>query len=529
MFGDFEAQRHWLEITWNLNVGDWYRQTEENDLLYWGLDYPPLTAYISLFFAWLSNFIFGKSEIIDLYLSRGKEDLITRLYMRVTVIFCDCIVFLPSAISCWKMVLSETCYRNGSNQQQQTYGKTVNEQIFLMFYLLACFCSPGLLLIDHGHFQYNGVCIGLAIAGCSFICYQARDQKSAWIMDVTGSVLFCLSLNFKQMALYYAPVFFFSLLRRCLQENSIMDKFKRLIVIGATVITTFSILWFPFCIFHATSETCLSSMQLVLQRLFPFNRGIFEDKVGNFWYVVSVLTDIREYIPLPSLVRSSTVITLIFLIPVCIFLSTRRINGIRFILALVVSSMTFFLFSFQVHEKSILLASVPASFLLPFDGPVICWFQLLSVFSMWPLLKRDGLQVAVVGCSVLYYGIVEIIGLINCSKKDSVQEMEKQGSVQELFGESFQSVASPKMQQVQVVVRSVLNYFIYLSYLGMFTLLMLEKFTTPPSRYPDLFPALNAIFSAGNFFIIYAYFSYLLWISKGDEERNVNFSAKKRS
>jgi alpha-1,3-glucosyltransferase len=45
--GDYEAQRHWMEITYNLNVRDWYRNTSDNDLSYWGLDYPPLTAYHS--------------------------------------------------------------------------------------------------------------------------------------------------------------------------------------------------------------------------------------------------------------------------------------------------------------------------------------------------------------------------------------------------------------------------------------------------------------------------------------------------
>eukprot|EP00954_Amorphochlora_amoebiformis_P007705 598177-Amorphochlora_amoeboformis.AAC.2 len=72
MFGDYEAQRHWMEVTVNLPVQvlylpekegmgeekgreeeegsdakDWYRNTTENDLQYWGLDYPPLTAYVS--------------------------------------------------------------------------------------------------------------------------------------------------------------------------------------------------------------------------------------------------------------------------------------------------------------------------------------------------------------------------------------------------------------------------------------------------------------------------------------------------
>jgi hypothetical protein len=34
MFGDFEAQRHWLEITLHLPVREWYFY----DLPYWGLD-----------------------------------------------------------------------------------------------------------------------------------------------------------------------------------------------------------------------------------------------------------------------------------------------------------------------------------------------------------------------------------------------------------------------------------------------------------------------------------------------------------
>ena len=43
MFGDYEAQRHWMEITNHLPTRQWYTY----DLQYWGLDYPPLTAYHS--------------------------------------------------------------------------------------------------------------------------------------------------------------------------------------------------------------------------------------------------------------------------------------------------------------------------------------------------------------------------------------------------------------------------------------------------------------------------------------------------
>lgn len=65
--GDFEAQRHWMELTLNLNTFHWYRQTQFNDLDYWGLDYPPLTAYLSQIHGFLYDFknffLFSKKNL----------------------------------------------------------------------------------------------------------------------------------------------------------------------------------------------------------------------------------------------------------------------------------------------------------------------------------------------------------------------------------------------------------------------------------------------------------------------------------
>jgi alpha-1,3-glucosyltransferase len=51
--GDYEAQRHWMEITLNLRSNEWYFNTTNNDLQYWGLDYPPLTAYLSWVYGYM--------------------------------------------------------------------------------------------------------------------------------------------------------------------------------------------------------------------------------------------------------------------------------------------------------------------------------------------------------------------------------------------------------------------------------------------------------------------------------------------
>lgn len=70
-FGDYEAQRHWMEITLNLPIQEWYRNSSSNDLTYWGLDYPPLTAYQSFIHGLFLRFFHPDS--VSLFTSRGHE------------------------------------------------------------------------------------------------------------------------------------------------------------------------------------------------------------------------------------------------------------------------------------------------------------------------------------------------------------------------------------------------------------------------------------------------------------------------
>lgn len=71
MFGDYEAQRHWMEVTVNLPARDWYEQTKDNDLQYWGLDYPPLSAYWALFLGQIAKLV--DPAMVALHSSRGYE------------------------------------------------------------------------------------------------------------------------------------------------------------------------------------------------------------------------------------------------------------------------------------------------------------------------------------------------------------------------------------------------------------------------------------------------------------------------
>lgn len=347
MYGDFEAQRHWLEITYNLPIGDWYRNTKSSDLGYWGLDYPPLTAYVSYILGALADICYP--EMVKLYDSRGCETYHSKLFMRVSVILCDIIVFIPIV-----MVLQYAMYNSysSSDSDRRKHRLQLNFTVSSLF-SLQC---PSLLLIDHGHFQYNAVSIGLTLIS---IYYLYVDK------DVYSSVFFCLSLNFKQMGLYYSPFFFVFLLCKCyFVSNRWIDRVKHLLKIGSTVIVSFALLWMPFCVFANSEdeETCVSSVLLVLSRQFPFSRGIFEDKVANLWFTLSRFIDYRAFVPLTSLIRFSLILTLLLLSPTMykIISSARKTAGNSYskcdltylLLCISTCSLAFFLASFQGNDNT---------------------------------------------------------------------------------------------------------------------------------------------------------------------------------
>ncbi|KAJ3103407.1 Glucosyltransferase-like protein [Physocladia obscura] len=115
LYGDLEAQRHWLEITTHLPSSRWYRY----DLQYWGLDYPPLTAYHSHLFGIIANYF--NPDWVALDASRGNEDPRLILFMRYSAILTDLVINMSA--------------------------ESLNVQNTLLFLALI---QPGLILIDHG-------------------------------------------------------------------------------------------------------------------------------------------------------------------------------------------------------------------------------------------------------------------------------------------------------------------------------------------------------------------------------------------
>jgi len=467
--GDYEAQRHWMELTYHLPIGDWYWY----DLEYWGLDYPPLTAYVSLFCGYFSDKLIG-ADSVALYTSRGYEDPIHKAYMRATVLLLDTLIYVSVA---WVSTKGSDKLHNRKSLWSLTFALT----------------QPALVLIDHGHFQYNCVSLGLALWG---FYYMTKDH---FLNCVIGSVFFCLALNFKQMTLYYAPVVFAYLLGRCFSKEA---KFflSRFCTLGITVIITFGILWWPFLYYLPSQNQDLSTgerLTHVIHRIFPFQRGLFEDKVANLWCALSTKPiSIRTRISESMQPLASMGLTLTLILPACCKLfcvgklnetSPKHHGDFQLLLwGSASTALAFFLASFQVHEKSILMALAPISLLVWSDSCFTHWFAIVATWTLWPLLCVDRLEVAYSCMMTLYLVLVWIfvdnypIGLSSCFNNN-------------------------------LMTRTILP----LSGFGMLSLHILQLMVPPPSTLPDLFPVMWSIAGCGMFCISWSVTCWHLYYGMG--------------
>lgn len=85
-----------MEITLHTPLQEWYAETPLNPLDYWGIDYPPLSAYQSYLTGLLIEAI--EPEATALVVSRGHETPSSKRAMRMSVIICD---LVGAILMCW--------------------------------------------------------------------------------------------------------------------------------------------------------------------------------------------------------------------------------------------------------------------------------------------------------------------------------------------------------------------------------------------------------------------------------------------
>ena len=148
--------------------------------------------------------------------------------------------------------------------------------------------------------------------------------------NISGSIAFSLALNYKQMELYHSLPFFCYLLgKACVFAKGKVHTVIMITKLGLSVISIFVLCWLPFYVFGG-KEGPLH----ILSRIFPINRGLFEDKVASFWCSFSVIMKIRNIFSVNVMLRISTLTTLLAVLPSSWNL-LRNPTAYRFLLCLV--------------------------------------------------------------------------------------------------------------------------------------------------------------------------------------------------
>ena len=243
---DFEVHRNWLAVS-ALPIEAWYRESTSQ----WTLDYPPL-------FAWFQRGLAAIAKHVDpamLELSEAPvETPKTIVFLRLSVSLVGDSVLL---LAVW--LAMRTAAAAAAAAAAGTSGGADNA-VGAAFVLL----SPALMLVDHIHFQYNGMLIGVLLVAIH--CAQVNKP-------VAAALAFSATLYLKHLFVYAVPAFtIYLFVRYCATRGGVWMFFK----LGSAVLGVSALSLGPM----------IATDQIVpmMERLFPFERGLLHASwAPNAW------------------------------------------------------------------------------------------------------------------------------------------------------------------------------------------------------------------------------------------------------
>lgn len=264
--------------------------------------------------------------------------------------------------------------------------------------------NVGLLLVDHIHFQYNGVLVGLLIATIYF-----AQQKKYWALTFTFSVLVLM----KHLFVPLAPIFGVYLLVETSKIGGVRSVFN---LFGMLIIALFclAVAFGPFYM----QENGIDQMIQIFQRLFPFGRGLvhaywapniwalycFVDKFGGL--VLRKIGYIESQVSVSGFnstsglvgdfamtifpkVTATHCLGLVLLTSIPAIIAVSKNQSLKVLIrSLAYASMCSFLFGYHVHEKAIIIPWILMSL---YADSVLEKFSLMllstaGIVSLFPLI-----------------------------------------------------------------------------------------------------------------------------------------------
>eukprot|EP00835_Amoeboradix_gromovi_P006069 NODE_653_length_5514_cov_0.694552.p2 type:complete len:487 gc:universal NODE_653_length_5514_cov_0.694552:3967-5427(+) len=371
-FGDFQAHRHWMYLTKSHPIEEWYTwnqshiyQNETTDQ--WALDYPPIAAY--------AHKLYGFT-MPDKYSEHGNQDDLLVLRMRLFIFVID--LLLISMIH---------KFRYFSSSPKVSF--------------VIVLCHPMLILIDYIHYQPNNLMFLFLSASIYLLAKSFKNRN----YSLLGTVCFVFCLASKQMAFVYAPVVGMSYLALCIKQHSITGRVLLIMKLTLAVFFAIGICLLPFSINYLDFKSGLiEQTSAIINRIFPIHRGLYEDKLANFWCLSDVIFKWRDRLNESVLAKLCTIVCLASTIPigVNIYNTVLKVNNPTLVinkiwLACACSSFVGFLFGYHIHEKTILLPvfAILLYFVTSMNSDlntssyIIYKFLTISAFNVFPLVTLD--------------------------------------------------------------------------------------------------------------------------------------------
>lgn len=364
---DFDVHRNWLAITTHLPVDRWYFD-DVNGTTVHTLDYPPGFAYFEYF---LSNNIVTKwmldSSILDeqcvalLPDTDNEPSHACVFFQRTTVVLSDMIFWAGAYVASRAMARVPTF-------------QSATKNFHLTFLLIVL--NPGMFWLDHVHFQYNGLVMGMLLLSIGCLLRGSQCTGASFhFYYLMGAATFAALLTLKHLFLPLAPWYFVYLLRRyCTIGQHI--SWIRFIQVALVTILSFILPFLPFLNTMNPREQLLQ----MLSRLFPFGRGLCHDYwAANVWALYMTADKCFGFISrkvglpfqgLPTVPPGATAGCLLMgLLPalVCAWKSAAKTvpgkSSTSVVQCVVFCAFSTFMLAYHVHEKAIMTSIVPLTLL----------------------------------------------------------------------------------------------------------------------------------------------------------------------
>jgi hypothetical protein len=277
---------------------------------------------------------------------------------------------------------------------------TIPAKTHAIVFTLVAF-NAGLLLVDHIHFQYNGVLMGVLV-----LCLYCSSAERYLLLAAAFSTLVLMKHLFVPLAPIFAA---FLIQRHCFVKNSVAARndgegnavkvfsVVRFLQLTAVALTALVMAFGPFLLQHNGTQ----QLQQIMARLFPFGRGLVHAYwAPNVWALYCAADKMLSAVirkinvaALNALLRSTDTAAMLnnsasgivgdfaFAVlpsvtaPMCLFLLFgslvpaviavyRRPTTQTLLVCLVYASLSSFMFGYHVHEKAIIIPLVLQTFTL---------------------------------------------------------------------------------------------------------------------------------------------------------------------